>query len=156
MKPIFMFAIAAIAAAGIGAGSLNNVIDVTSQNFGVGSDIIDSPIDAASVDFTITAVPVGEGQDAELKNLVTACSFHSDESIEGEATIICKLTDIDAKVVAEGRLTVADYLGSTTIPVIEIDILAYPGANSVTNIHDVTLIVLGNNPTTPPFPTPAP
>ncbi len=141
MKPIFMFAIAAIAAAGIGAGSLNNTIDLNLQQFGVGAEDIVSPITAANVNFEIEAIQ-GDG---ELKNLITICQFHSDETIEDEATIICKLTDIDSKVIAEGRVVLdTGYDASVTIPIV-IDQFAFESANDVRNVHDVTLVVLGGS-----------
>ncbi len=83
MKPILVFAIVAVAAGTIGVGALSNTISLTIQDIGVGSGDIVSPITAANVDFTIEAIPSADG--TEIKNLVTACSFHSDESVEGNA-----------------------------------------------------------------------
>lgn len=144
MKPILVFAIVAIAAGTIGVGALSNPIALTIQDFGVGSGDIVSPITSANIDFTIEAIPSSDG--TEIKNLITACSFHSDESVNGTARIICKLTDIDSKVVAEGELLLAGYTASTTENV-PITLLAFNGSNAVSNIHDVTLIVVGQSPT---------
>jgi hypothetical protein len=150
MKPILIFAIAAVVATAIGVGSLNNTITLIIQQFGVGEGDIESPITSAAVDFRIEAVTVGEGNQAELKNLITACSFHTNEDMEAGSEIICKLTDAQGKVVAEGTLTLATaYQASQTLSV-PITIFAYPGSNSVTNIHDVILIVSGPEPQVPP------
>ena len=143
MRPIILFVFAAIAASAIGAASLTNVIDLNVQQFGVGSEDIVSPIDSASVDFEIEAI---QGEN-ELKNMITACSFHSEDSIEvGPATIICKLTDENSKVIAEGRLTVPAYAASDRL-LVPITQTAYDGANLVNNVHDVTLVVIGSDPT---------
>jgi len=145
MKPIFMLAIAAIAATAIGAGSLNNTIILDLQDFGVGSADIQSPISAASIDYTIEAVPF-EGQ---LKNLITFCSFHSDEEILDDFRIICKLTNIDGQVIAEGTtIDLVGYEPSTQLQ-IPITVFAFDFANDVRNIHDTTIVVLGANPTLP-------
>ncbi len=144
MKPIVLFAMIAVAASVASVGALGNEIALTIQQFGVGSGNITSPIDAASVDFEITPIP----GDNEIKNLVTACSFHSDESIEGDARIICKLTNDVHKVVAEGELSVPFYEASERL-IIPINNTAFDMANDVRNIHDVTLVVIGPNPTIP-------
>ncbi len=137
-----MLAIVAIAATAIGAGSLNNEIVLTLQDFGVGSADIESPISAASIDYTIEAVPV-EGQ---LKNLITFCSFHSDQSMDDGFRIICKLTNIDGQVIAEGDIEGEAYTGSDRL-FIDIDTFAFDFANDVRLIHDTTIVVLGENPT---------
>ncbi len=202
MRPILIFAIAAIAASAIGVGALNNNILLTVQQFGVGSQDIESPIDTANIDFEMDLVPVfanpgspaipgedctDEGEieeenctvtpdtpaveplDPIFKNVISGCSFHSDEDIlsaddetpidENDPVLICKLTDVDGRIVAEGKIALPDgYQASTTGVIIPIDQLAFPGANDFTNIHDVHLVVFGTDPTQPPFeiPTPAP
>ena len=126
-----MLAIAAIAATAIGAGSLNNTILLDLQDFGVGSADIESPISAASIDYTIEAVPF-EGQ---LKNVITACSFHSDEAILDDFRIICKLTNIDGQVIAEGDFEGITYEPSSQVS-IPIDVFAFPFAHDVRNGRD--------------------
>jgi len=140
MKPIFILAVAAIAATGIGAASLNNVIDLNVQQFGVGSEDIVTPLDAADIQFVIEPIK-GEG---EFKNLITACTFHSEEDLDEEEQdyrIICKLTDEVHAVIAEGEVTVSSYTGSTELP-IPMQIFAFENANLVQNVHDVTLVVI--------------
>jgi hypothetical protein len=207
MRPILIFAIAAIAASAVGVGALNNTILLTVQQFGVGSQDIESPITAANIDFEMKEVPtfsdpgspavthlcnetdVAAAIDCELgvdvivdtpavppsgpifKNLITGCSFHSAENIAApeddpanpanDPTLICKLTDADHKIVAEGKLPLPNgYEMSSLGVIIPITDLAYPGANDFTNVHDVHLVVFGTDPTQDPFEinpnTPAP
>jgi len=151
MKPIFILAMVAISAGLIGAGSLNNEIVLTLQDFGVGSADIASPIKAANIGYIIEAQNTGAGgtdQTGELKNMITYCQFQSDEDILGDYTLICKLTTLPSgTVVAEGRVLGADYIAAlegeapviVSIPITE---FAYDSANAVTNIHDTTLIVM--------------
>jgi hypothetical protein len=156
MRPILLFAIAAVAASAVGVGALNNEILLTVQQFGVGSADIESPIDAASVDFEIDLVPVVDEETQEtiaFKNLITGCSFHSDQSVEDEDTnpnnnprIICKLSD-DGVIVAEGSLELPSGYDASDREIVPITELAFPGANDFRNINDVHLIVVGQDPT---------
>lgn len=141
MKPIFILAMVAIGATAIGVGSLNNEIDLTLQDFGVGSEDIMSPIGNATINYIIEPIKVDTDQGSVLKNLITNCLFSSAESIDGDYTIICKLTDENSNVVAEGRVIDTDYIADSEIKV-PITLLAYDEANAVTNIHDTTLIVM--------------
>lgn len=149
MKPIFILAIAAIAATGVGAAQLGTNIDVTAGGFGVGGANIETPIDDANVTFNVTAIN-GTGT---IKNLITECIFHSDDSVAQGGSIICKLSDDmngddgdAANIVAEGRveLTEGPYEASSDLR-IPIELTAYPGANSVFNIQDVHIVVIGEN-----------
>lgn len=151
MKPIFILAIAAIAATGIGAAQLGTNINVTAGGFGVGGANIETPIDDAQVTFNVTAIN-GTGS---IKNLITECIFHSNDSIAENGTVICKLSDDmngndgdAANIVAEGRFELTPeygpYEGSSELR-IPIDLTAYPGANSVFNIQDVHIVVIGEN-----------
>jgi hypothetical protein len=161
MRPILIFAIAAIAASAVGVGALNNEITLFVQQFGVGSSEITSPIKAASVDFEITPIKVINETNPDqsiIKNLITGCSFHSDENISHNATnagnpyIICKLSS-DGKIVAEGNYTITALGGyeQSTRLIVPIDTLAYPGANDFRNINDVHLIVVGEDLTQKPL-----
>jgi len=169
MKPIFILAIAAIAATGIGAAQLGTDINVTvNSGFGQGGANIESPISDADVSFIIEAIPtcdlvdaVGASVDCDpnenraFKNLVTDCVVHTDDFLDTDAIVICKLSDDmngdngdAANIVAEGRITVGDqypqgYEGSEPINVpVQ---AAFPGANSVFNIQDVHIVVIGEN-----------
>jgi len=158
MKPIFILAIAAIAATGIGAAQLGNDIAVTAGGFGVGGANIETPIDDAQVTFTVDQVTVGEEGNEHIKNLITECIFHSEDAIQENATIICKLSDdmqgdvpgSQANIVAEGQtlLNNTAYEPSDFVT-IEIDNTAYEAANSVFDIKDVHIVVIGTNGTEP-------
>ena len=157
MQPILLLAIAAVAVAATGVGFLGGTIDVTVQDLGVGSATIESPISSAFVDLKVTAVHTqfvpdsGVGTYSVFNNVIDECSFHSPESISGnDIVIICKLTDWNHQVIAEGSKVFANgYLASDreTIP---IDNLAYDGANDVRIVDDVTIVILGDNPTINP------
>ena len=153
MKPIFILAIAAIAATGIGAAQLNNDINVTAGGFGTGGTDIASPIDNADVNFTIAAIVDEDTQ--TIKNVITECNFHGDEDLDEGAIVYCKLSSDAAgasdtpTIVAEGHVTLEEGYKSSTYETIPIDVLAYNGSNSVFNIHDVHLVVIGENATNP-------
>jgi hypothetical protein len=147
MRPIVLFVFAAIAASAVGAATLSNTIELNVQQFGVGSEIIESPIDAASVDFEIRAVKA----DGQLKNLITHCSFHSAEDLPAGSSIICKLTgEPTGTVIAEGTFALPEGYVASDRELIEITVFAFPNANLVNNVHDVTLVVVGSNPTIVP------
>lgn len=149
MKPIFILAIAAIAATGIGAAQLNNDIDVTAGGFGTGGTDIASPVDNADVTFNITAIVDEEA--GNIKNLVTGCFIHMDEDLDDDSVVFCKLSD-DAdgesdfpNIIAEGHLDLPEgYQASQDIEV-PIHVTAFNGSNSVFLIHDVHVVVVGNN-----------
>jgi len=158
MKPIFILAIAAIAATGIGAAQLNNNINVTAGGFGTGGTDIASPIDNADVTFNITAVVDEENNN--IKNLVTGCFIHMDEDLDANSVVFCKLSDNEPalegpaadypNVIAEGHLDLDQgYESSETIEV-PIHVTAFNGSNSVFLIHDVHVVVIGNNVTDAP------
>ncbi len=152
MKPIILLALVGVAATATGVGFLNTEIMLNVQNLGVGSADLETPISDANVDLSIVAV---DGIDIEgnsvFKNIINACSFHYPDNQNfpglnnnGDATVICKLTQ-DGNVVAEGQIS-GQFAPSITeiIPITE---LAFSGANSVLTVNDVTIVVLGNNPT---------
>ena len=154
MKPILVLALIAVAAGATGVGFLNTNIMLNVQNLGVGSENLETPISNANVDLSIAIV---NGIDTEgnsvFKNVIESCSFHYPETAgfpglnddtQGEATVICKLTK-DGNVVAEGSDT--GYFASSETYIIKITDLAYDGANFVNNVNDLTLVVLGNDPT---------
>lgn len=150
MQPVMILVILILAVAAMGAGFLNNAISLNVQQLGVGEADLTSPVETANIDLQIQRFDIknGNGKVIGFQNVINACSFHSDDSMPGESTIFCKLTNKDGLVVAEGNKTVTDYVGSTTPSIsIVIDTKAFSGANDVKNIHDVTIVVLGDNPT---------
>ena len=156
MQPILIVALIGVAAAATGMGFLaNNSIMLNVQTLGVGQADLSSPISDANIDLSISQEE-GVGPDGEtiFFNVIDVCSFHYDEQPQGfqglqspnnDAVVICKLTDMNGNVVAEGSLS-QSFDASTTY-FIDIDNLAYPGANSVLIVGDITIVALGDDPT---------
>jgi len=154
MQPILVIALIGVAAAATSVGFLNTNIMLTVQNFGVGEETLETPISDANIDFSIgRMVTQDESGRTIFMNIIDACSFHYPEENTavypglafGSTKVICKLTDKNGNVVAEGT-RVGMIAASQTVQ-IAIDDLAYDGANKVDNIHDVTIVALGDDPT---------
>ena len=157
MQPILLLLIAAVAVGATSVGFLGGAIDITVQDLGVGSATIESPITSAFVDLKVTAVrsnfvpDSGFGTYSVFNNVIDECSFHSPQSIVGsDIVIICKLTDWNHQVIAEGSKVFSQGYSASDRETIPIDNLAYNGANDVRIVDDVTLVVLGDNPTINP------
>ena len=150
MQPIVWMAIIGVAITGLGMGFLAPGFDLNVQQLGAQEEDLVAPISSASVDFQISAINGQVNGKPVFKNTITACSFHSYQSFGKNGVIICKLSDIDSDIVAEGRLvlTTAGYKGSTTtyIPINNL-VDTNPPSNEVQNIFDVKIVVLGDNPT---------
>ena len=174
MQPIILLGVAAVAVTLIGTGFLAepwNEFDLWVQQFGWGEADVMSPISQAAVDLNIKKIPQDNGTTVEdcdgilvgetfdecitrvttddyFDNIISHCSFHSDDSIPAAedhnispGLIICKLTDDRDLAIAEGRINFDSYSASDHL-FIEITMLAFPGANDVTApIHDVKLVV---------------
>ena len=141
MKPIIVLIAVAIAGAGLGVGFLNAPsISVTAQDVGVGHTSLTAPIDTAYVGFHITAIAGNEGF---FKNQYDACIFKANEYLHAGSTIICKLTDMGSKVVAEARTVLGGSLPAGQIVTITgLDGIT-TGSLLVNNIADVTIVVQG-------------
>lgn len=151
MQAIVVFAVMVIAATGLSVGFLSNTINLTVQNLGVGEQDLTSPITNATIDLNVNQTLVDpdtipDSGDEFFANTIDECSFHSQENIVGNNTIICKLTDINGTAIAEGSIDLSGYTASTT-EFIPIDSTAFTDANDVRNIHDVTIVVVGEDPT---------
>ena len=149
MQPVVMLVILVVAAAAMGAGFLNNAISLNVQQLGVGEKDLESPVSSASVDLKLQRNDVflpGTTKRIGFENVIKACSFHSVDPMVGTSTVICKLTNKDGLVIAEGSISLTDYPGSIT-QTIDITDKAFPGANDVRNVHDVTIVILGQDPT---------
>ncbi len=152
MQPILVIALIGVAAAATSVGFLNTNIMLNVQNFGVGEATLETPISDANVDLSVSRL---NGVDLEgrtiFKNIVSACSFHYPEGDSGpgltnpNSKVICKLTDKNGNVVAEGEIP-GPIVASDTVS-IPITDLAYDGANSVKTVEDIIIVVLGNDPT---------
>jgi len=154
MQPILVIALIGVAAAATSVGFLNTNIMLTVQNFGVGEETLETPISDANIDFSIgRMVTQDESGRTIFMNIIDACSFHYPEENTavypglafGSTKVICKLTDKNGNVVAEGT-RVGMIAASQTVHIAITD-LAYNGANKVDNIHDVTIVALGDDPT---------
>ncbi len=123
------------------------------QQLGAQETLLESPIKTANIDFTISKIEgVNLAGDTVFKNRIVRCSFHSPTSLGVGSAIICKLTDIDRDVVAEGRLDLTSPYQGSDLTFIPIQQVAFANANDVQNIEDVKIIVLGPKPSG--FPTP--
>ena len=149
MQPIIMIAIVGVAGIGLSMGFLAPGFTLNVQQLGAQETFLESPINTANVDFELLKVEIevpGPGTHTAFLNIIDACSFHSPSDIGATGVIICKLTDENRNIVAEGRLDLTrTYTGSTTTFIV-IEQTAFPGANDIQNIEDVKIVVLGPNP----------
>lgn len=101
-----------------------------------------SVISEGNIDFEFDVIPVDpDGTpntgDEHFLNVVSACNFHSPESIVGETCVVCTLLDSQDKPVGSGRVDLDGYTESITIPVaINPDV---QGQNSVFTVKKVEL-----------------
>src|SRR3970040_1711373 len=141
MKPIIILIAVAIAGAGLGVGFLNATsISVTAQDVGVGHTSLTAPIDTAYVGFHITAIAGNQGF---FKNQYDKCVFKPNELLPSGSTIFCKLTDMNSKVVAEGKKILLVNLPALSKTMIPIQTKVSTTTLNVNNIADVTIVVQG-------------
>ncbi len=149
MQPIVWLVIVGVAAVAMGTGFLSTDFSLNAQSLGVAETDLVSPINTANIDFTISKFegPNAAGQ-IVFKNRITKCSFHTPTTLAQGTTIICKLTDDDDDVIAEGKviLTTAGYEGSSGGFNILINQVAFVNANDVQKVHDVKIVVLAPKP----------
>jgi len=149
-----LLAIVGVATAAMGVGFLNtNTFTLIAQDLASQEVTLVSPVDTVRVDFEITKVPQFTGTDMNgnivhtvFANKISACSFHSDDDLGPTAKIICKLTDMQGDIVAEGFIDLKrTYTASqkTYIPILQ---EAFFNAADVQNINDVKIVILGVNP----------
>jgi len=111
MQPILIIALIGVAAAATSVGFLNTNIMLNVQNFGVGEETLETPISDANIDFSIGRMVTQDDSGRTIfMNIIDACSFHYPEENTsvypglafGSTKVICKLTDENGNVVAEG------------------------------------------------------
>ena len=145
-----MFALVGVAAMAMSMGFLSNTFFLNVQTLGVAETDLKSPIKTANVDLEIgkhASGPDGDSTNAHYHNTIDACSFHSPTTLGTGSTIICKLTDIDNDVIAEGKtVLIRTYTGSNPYFFVDIQQTAFPWSNDVQNVHDVKIVVLGPKP----------
>jgi len=150
MQPVIMFALIGVAALATSVGFLNNTFVLNVQNLGVAETDLASPIQVANIDLELakkTAAPDTDSTRTHFHNVIDKCSFHSPEALGVGSTIICKLTDIDDDVIAEGKTVLrTPYPGSFPGFFVDISQTAYPWSNDVQKVHDVKIVVLGPKP----------
>ena len=171
MQPIIILGVVAAAAALIGTGFLGNGgnIALWVQSLGWGEQDLKAPISHAFIDLNLKKIANNAGtptdnSDDFFDNVISSCSFHSDDSIRSAdpsselspGVIICKLTDDRDKAIAEGRIllngqqdpdckqtqTTVGYESSQHLN-IDICQTAFPGANDVQKVTDVKIVVEG-------------
>ncbi len=193
MQPIIILGAAVVGVALLGTGFLGepwNNIELWVQELGWGEENLMTPISHAYIDLELkkeineneTLVSVCDSLEGDAKatciaeqkaddyfnNIIKACSFHSDDSLDeaaqapfnlSPALIICKLTNEEGLAIAEGKIVLDGvgvggegeecpqrdppqngYDGSTTI---RIDICqnAFKFSNEVQEVHDIKIIV---------------
>ena len=150
VPPIVWLGIVGIAATGMSMGFLMpQVPNFNLQGVSVNEQDFAAPVQNANVDIDIHKVKgIDLNGNTVFKNRITECSFHTPDTGMGHgSTVICKLTDKDNKVVAEGRKTLVAGFAPSNRYTIPIDQTAFPNANEVQNIDDIKIILLGTNPT---------
>jgi len=172
MQPIIILGAAVVGVALLGTGFLGepwNNIELWVQELGWGERNLEAPISHAYIDLELKKV-INNGPDGEkgtsddfFNNIIKACSFHSDQSLDefdtelglSPALIICKLTNEEGQAIAEGKIIldgvgdeeceqrdapINGYTGSDTI---RIDICqnAFKLSNEVQEVHDIKIVV---------------
>ena len=174
MQAILMLAVVGVAAAALGTGFLGNEIELWIQQFGVGSGVIETPIEHVQVDFDITQ---RQDQFGFFKNLVENCELTLAEDIgaeigtpidptepdilvEKDSELTCKITDENRQIIAEGTVTSTQLgvptpgiipAGTYLVPVLKdpLDATSWPHVNEV---HDVVVVVHANEYSVGDFP----
>jgi len=162
MQPIILIGLIAVAGAAMGTGFLMQTeIMLNVQNFGFGSESLFTPISDANVDLEIVALESAVGNTSIFINVLD-CSFHYPDNpnfvnvdntggpfpgLVGAtpSTVICKLTDINGNVIAEGAIE--GWISPSFTYAIPMEIFAFPNSNRIENVHDVTIVALGPDPT---------
>ena len=152
VPPIVWLGILGIAVTGMSVGFLMPpVANFNLQGVSVNEEDFEAPVSVANVDIDISKREGQLGGVTVFKNLINECSFHTpDTGMGADSTIICKLTDFDGDVVAEGRKDFPNGIGPSQRVTIPIEQTAFDLANEVQNINDIKIVLLGTNPTLNP------
>ena len=167
MQPIILLGAAVVGVALIGTGFLSdgepwNEFELWLQQLGFGESMLESPVSHATVDLEIKKIlmPGDTTSGPYYRNVIEACTFHSDDSIPAvtgngavPGKIICKILDEHMRAFAEGSIPIpiTGYDGSTTphlkIPIdmcadSDTPLLSTPNCLDVqAPIHGVKLVV---------------
>ena len=147
-----MFALVGVAAMAMSVGFLAPGFDLIVQQLGAEETLLEAPINTAYVDFSIGKIETTNGKTGAalhtvFRNVIEACSFETPTELGDGSVVICKLTDQEPAIVAEGKLLLPNGLPASTETMIPINQVAFLNANDVQNIEDVKIIVLGEDPT---------
>ena len=150
MQPIVLLALVGVGAAALGTGFLANQdqIMVNLQGLGVGTELIEAPISDAWVDLSVTAMLGQVGEKTVFKNIVNKCSFHYTDEIdrvglETNARVICKISDKDGDIVAEG-FRQGNFDTSVTYQIPIDQFVSDDGFIRVEDVHDVMIVALSS------------
>jgi len=152
-----MITLLGVAAAALGTGFLSTGFTLNVQNLGVQETDLVSPVSTVNVDLELLKVETGMHPDqggvggnspqTHFHNIIDKCSFHTPTTLSKTTVIICKLTDDDDDVIAEGKLTlITTYVGSSGGLFVPITQTVFHFSNDVQEIHDVKIVVLGPKP----------
>ena len=139
--------IAGITGTGFLADPMNK-IDLWVQEIGFGEGNLESPVTNAAVDLLLDVVP-SEDPEAPPVTIVTACAFHSTDSInlgtgKSDGKLICKLLNADGNAIAEGDVPFSSYDPATDPPIIiQINQPIFIGATNFDNVFDAMVIIQG-------------
>ncbi len=120
-------------------GYLGNEVSLNAQQFGVGETDIESPVRSVAV----TAMVERIGSSVNFKDLIVECTFMSNDEVEKDSTIICKLLDTFGNVIAEGKKIVDPTLPPLTSFTVPVDDFEFLNANNINNVHDIILVIQG-------------
>ncbi len=159
MQPLIMITLLGVAAAALGTGFLSTSFNLDVQDLGVQETDLASPVNTVNVDLELFKTRVGAHGDlggvggnspqTHFHNIIDDCSFHTPTTLSGGTTIICKLTDDDEDVIAEGKViltTTQSYTGSSAGFLIPIEQTVFHFSNDVQEVHDVKIVILGPAP----------
>src|SRR3972149_11909772 len=107
VPPIVWLIIVGVIATTISMGSLMPAIsNLNLQGVSINERDFSAPLTTANVDIDITPIQAqNEFGQPIIKNRITECSFHTPSNNLGPGSkVICKLTDHNDRVVAEGSM----------------------------------------------------
>jgi len=130
------------AAVAMSIGYLGNEVSLNAQQFGVGETNIESPVRSVAVTALIERM-VNPDIPLDFKDLIVVCTFISNDEVEKDSTIICKLLDTSGNVIAEGKKIVDPALPALTSFTVPINEFEFLNANNINNIHDIIIVVQG-------------
>ena len=153
IPPIVLLGIVGIVSVTLSMGLLMPEIPIFNlQQVAINERTFSSPITTANVDIQVSKVE-GNNIDGKtiFKNRIVKCSFHTPSTGLGDdSKIICKLSDADGDIVAEGFIDLPNGLAPSERTLIPILQTAFKEANEVQNIMDIKIIVQGTDPTLNP------